>query len=62
MDSVTYVITWMDGTQETYRGLIETRVADGELHMYEYTGVTRILKREWHFPLANIRVRTREQG
>lgn len=48
-------ITWMDGISETF-GNVTATVLNGVLHVHEYTGVTRVLKNEWHFPTANIRV------
>lgn len=44
--SETIVITWMDGTRETYSG--ESRVYEGVLHIYSPEQTV-------HIPLANVR-------
>ena len=52
------VVTWMDGLEKEYVDFPQTRVSDGVLHIYEYTGVVRSPKAQWHLPTANIRVWT----
>jgi hypothetical protein len=42
-------------------GEVETRVSEGVLHVYQYSGVVRSLMREWHLPTVNIRIWTKEK-
>lgn len=55
MQNERVLVTWLDGNQEEYCG--ETRVTDGVLHVYAYTGT--VLTGEYHIPLVNIRVWTK---
>lgn len=50
----TITVTWMDGGQETYRA-DSWDTQDESLNIYEYTGVVRSLKNEWHVPLYSVR-------
>jgi len=62
MASYDVIVTWMDGTQETYFATEHPHLAsDGVLLITERFGVTHAVKQQWNIPLANVRIWKAEQ-
>lgn len=58
MSTYDVTVAWTSdagGGERVYQGVEYPRTSDGQLHMVQYSGVTRTELGNWHIPLANVR-------